>query len=837
MHQPSAPYRVLKFGGTSVADADRIRNVVEVVRAEQAAAPHVRFVVVVSALGGLTETLSKASRDAAAGRPEYRDGVAEVEARHEAVLEAVTPSDEIEGLREAIARWTAEVREVLNGISLVRECTPRMLDRILALGERVSSTLVASAFRRAGVEAGALDARELLVTDDQFGQAKVDSERSTPRVRDRIGAHAGLPVIPGFIAATEDGETTTLGRGGSDYTASLMGAMLGAERVEIWTDVDGVMSADPRLVPDAFSLRALSYQELLELSHFGAKVIYAPSVHPAREHKIPLLIRNTLRPDHPGTWVGSDEVPVDDRPVRGISSIAHVALVRIEGDGMVGVPGIAGRLFRALAGRGVNVILISQASSEHSICFAVDPGMLPMARRAVEDEFALERRLGIVDDLVVDTDRAVIAAVGEGMRDTPGVAGRLFSILGDMGVNVHAIAQGSSELNISLVVERDDVARALRGLHTAFFPAPRSEVRLYLAGVGGVGRALLQQLETAGPRLEEERGIALRLVGVANSRKCVHAVDGIGFNDVLDRLDASDTPAAELARAARADKAALRVFVDCTADGGIPEAYRDLLDAGVSVVAANKRGFSGTLEAYRRVRTPRPGQARAFLETTVGAGLPILTTLEDLRATGDQVIAIEGVLSGTLSFLFNEVMNGRKFSEVLFEARARGYTEPDPRDDLSGQDVVRKLVILARESGWELEPEEVVLEPILPGQGWGEGSVDDFLARLPEVDAHFERLRLEAQRKGARLCYMGAVSDGDARVWVAEVDAEHPANGLRGADNLVAIRSRRYAEPLVVRGPGAGHDVTAAGVLADCVRAALSRPSGRWTLWSEQETK
>jgi aspartokinase/homoserine dehydrogenase 1 len=431
---------------------------------------------------------------------------------------------------------------------------------------------------------------------------------------------------------------------------------------------------------------------------------------------------------------------------------------------------------------------------------------------------------------VVDDDRSIIAAVGEGMRDTPGIAGRLFSILGDLGVNVHAIAQGSSELNISLVVERADMQRALRGLHTAFFPTPRTEVRVYLAGVGGVGGALLEQVARVAPVLEAERGIALRLVGVAGSSRGLLDASGIALESgVPPALEPLPSAGAALVEAAVADRSAVRVFVDCTADGGLPSSYRRLLDAGAAVVCANKRGFSGEYDAYRRVREPRPGYPRAWLETTVGAGLPVLSTVEDLRATGDAILSVEGVLSGTLSFLFNEVMQGRRFSEAVRDARERGYTEPDPREDLSGQDVVRKLVILGREAGWRLEPETVCVEPILPGTGWAELSVDEFMDRLVEVDAHFEALREAAASRAGRLCHLASVSEGVARVWVGEVDPEHPCHGLRGADNLVAIRTARYPNPLVVRGAGAGFDVTAAGVLADVVRAAMARPSS--TMW------
>lgn len=830
--ESAASHRVLKFGGGAIADAARVRRAVEIVREERASAPDVRFVVVVSAFGGITELLDQATH-AAEGGSGSRALLDRVAAKHREILGAFAPDSERAELAATMARWSNEVRDVLGGIELVRECTPRMRDRVLALGERVSSLVIAAALRSAGIPAEAVPAEDLLVTDDTFGCARVDLARSAPRVVDRLARVEGLPVVPGFVAATPRGETTTLGRGGSDHTASLIGSMIDADRIELWTDVDGVMSADPRLVPDAFSLAALTYEELLELSHFGGRVVHAPSIYPAREGRIPLRIRNALDLDFDGTWVGFEGVPVDDRPVRGISSIPSVALVRFEGDGMFGVPGIAGRLFDALAARRVNVILISQASSEHSICFAVEPAALPLVRKAVGEEFALEQRVGLVEDLVVDEDRAVIAAVGEGMRRTPGIAGRLFSILGDLGVNVHAIAQGSSELNISLVVEESDVGRALRGLHTTFFPSPTTEARIYLAGVGGVGRALLSQIREVSTDLEAERGVALCLAGAANSRHSVTSADGIAFEDVLERLAASEAPSHALIDAAREDRAAVRIFVDVTADGALPEVYRELLDAGVSVVAANKRGFSGSYELYRRVREPRPGQARAFLETTVGAGLPILSTLEDLRATGDHIVSIEGVVSGTLAFLFNEVMEGRRFSEVVAEARARGYTEPDPREDLSGQDVLRKLVILARESGWPLDPAQVRLDPVLPGGGWAEGTVDTFFERLPEVDDHFEAMRETAVSKGARLCHVATVSADDAHVRVAEVGAEHPCHGLRGAHNLVAFRTRRYDDPLVVSGAGAGYDVTAAGVLADCVRATLLRPVGSWTRWAE----
>ena len=815
--------RVLKFGGTSLADVDRIRGVVDIVRA---ASGQGRCVVVASAMGGVTASLTRAAEMAARGDEGYASLVHDTVRRQEECISGLVRAEDREDVQAAMQCWTKDLRDLLQGVFLVRECTNRTMDSILSYGELVSSRLVACGLRSASMDAEACDSRALLVTDDTFGQARIDWDTSAGRVRDYFDGDDGVQVVTGFIAATREGETTTLGRGGSDYTAALLGAMLGAERVELWTDVDGVMSADPTLVPDAFSLEALSYDELLELSHFGAKVVYAPSVHPAKEHGIPLLIRNTLRPEFEGTRVGSDEVPARDRLVRGISCIRRVALARLEGDGMVGVPGIAERLFRALARSQVNVILISQASSEHSICFALDPESLPPTRKSIEEEFRLELDVGLIDQLVVDNDRSVVAAVGEGMRDTPGIAGRVFSVLGDLGVNIHAIAQGSSELNISLVVELEDVGRAVRGLHAAFFAPPHTEVQLYLAGVGGVGRALLEQLARVAPALLAERGIALRLVGLARSGKCVLSPRGISADAWEPALEVGEGNGGDLVDAALADVARLRVFVDVTADDVLPESYRALLDAGVTVVAANKRGFSGPYPEYWSVRELRPLRPRAYLETTVGAGLPVLRTVEDLRATGDRIVSIEGVLSGSLSFLFNEVMKGKRFSEAVQEARARGYTEPDPRDDLSGQDVLRKLVILARESGRSLEAADVQLEPILPGEGWDELSVKDFMARLPEVDEYFDARRTRAHASGARLCHLASTEDGAAKIWVAEVEASHPCHGLGGADNLVAIRTERYPDPLVIRGAGAGHEVTAAGVLGDIMRATMDRSSG-----------
>lgn len=813
--------RVMKFGGTSLASPDRIRGVAELVGREAARGP---VVVVVSALGGVTNALLAAAREAESGEERWRESWGALVRRHQEALQEVS-GGEPDPLLEAEFRRLLErdLQDLLHGVSLVREASPRTLDAILAHGELLSARLTALALRRAGTDARMLDAREFLVTDDRFGNARILREESSAAIRHRLEglleAGAPVPVVTGFVAATSRGETTTLGRGGSDYTASVLGAALQAEAIEIWTDVDGVMTADPRIVPDAFSLPVLSYSELMELSHFGARVVYPPTVHPARDAGIPLVIRNTFNPDFPGTVVGHNLPVGGSTPVRGISSIHQAALLRVEGDGMVGVPGSAQRLFGALARKGISIILISQASSERSICLAVEPGDLEAARKAVSEEFALEYRVGLLDELVVEEDCAILAVVGEGMRTSPGIAGRVFSILGNYGINVRAIAQGSSELNLSVVVGARDEALALRSIHDAFFFPGVRAARIFVAGAGRVGEALLKQLAGEGERLRRERGFHLILAGVARRTGAVVRPDGI---DPLYWREALEAGGGDLDTVVEGAIAGPRpaVFVDLTADDGPPRHYARLLENGVSVVAANKRGFSGSGEDWRLLRSAARRGAGLYIETTVGAGLPVLRTLADLVASGDRVERIEGVLSGTLSYLAGRAMENGPFSALVEEAHRMGFTEPDPRDDLSGLDVARKLVILARVAGLELEPGEVEVDPLLPVDRWAALDLEGFWARLPEEDETMAARIQEARRRGSRLVYLAEVSTHGARVGLREVGPEHPCYGLRPGDNLFAIHSRHYGTtPLVVQGPGAGPDVTAAGVFADILRA------------------
>lgn len=811
--------RIMKFGGTSVGSADRIRGAVRLV---SEAAEASRVVVVVSAFGGVTNALIEAAQKALNGSPEWRDELEGIAKRHaDAALDLLGPGERAPALQR-IEQAKAELRELLHGVSLVRECTPRTLDSIVSFGERVSALVVAAAFREQGREATAVDARSLVVTDETFGAARVHFDRTNARIREWWDGETALPVVTGFIGATKSGETTTLGRGGSDYTAAIFGAALEAEAIEIWTDVDGVMSADPRIVPTAFSMDSLRYDELMELSHFGAKVVYPPTVHPARAASIPLVIKNTLHPAFLGTWI-REEAPPAPMGVRGVASISNVALLRLEGDGMVGVPGIAMRLFGALAREKVSVILISQASSEHSICFAIEPASVARAEASIAAEFALERRAGLIDDLVIEPDTSVIAVVGAAMRETPGSAGRIFGVLGEAHVNVRAISQGSSELNISCVVGREDEKRAVNAIHEAFFADHRT-VSVFIAGLGRVGRVLVEQMTAQSDGLRARAGLRLEIDGAATSRHMLIRPAGIPGPALRQTVEAEGTVTdlEALVRAAISSRRSSAVFVDCTDSEETVRHYARLLDAGVHVVSANKRPFGGDLSTYKAIKAGRRrGRGALFHETTVGAALPVVGTLADLVRTGDRIRRIEGALSGTLGFLMTKVTDGVAFSVALKEAHALGYTEPNPREDLSGSDVARKILILAREAGMQIEASAVERQSLLPDATWDAMPIEEFWRRLPELDVGTEKRAQEASLDGGRLSYLASVVDGVAEVGLRRVERASPFASLRGGDNMVAFWTDRYPEsPLVVRGPGAGPAVTASGVFADIIRAA-----------------
>lgn len=805
--EPARRFRVLKFGGTSITGAERIDVIAQVTQQRMHDSVPV---LVVSAFAGITNMLRRAVE--AAARGEWRDELQVIVERHDALAVELLGLDAPK-VMPALTQHTKELGRLLRGIDLLSESSPRTLDLIQSFGERMSALIVAQALTERGVPAAPCDARRLIVTDSHFGEAGVEWPATEKAVRDHFAAAPGLQVVTGFIGATVTGETTTLGRGGSDYSAAIIGAALDAEAVEIWTDVPGVMSADPRIVADAFPLRSLSFDELLELSHWGARVVHAATVRPLRERDVPLYIRNSLDPADPGTLVSRGGGSDSRSPVRGIASVDHVALIQLQGTGLTLGGGLTPRLFDALARVRTSLLLVCQASSERSLCVAIQRDSLPASLRALQDEFRLELRAGVLDAPAVEDACSIITVIGEGMRERAGLSGRLFGVLGNRAINVRAIAQGSSELSISVVIDIADESRALRAVHDAFFVPDRRPVEVFVAGPGRVGSAMLDQIAKshgAGNRV---------LVGGIARRGAVALADGgldPGYWRDAFGLSAASLP--ELVDAAVHSERHPRVFVDCTASAETVGYYEQLLHAGVAVVTANKVGFSGETIQYRRLTAAGERGARCYYETAVGAGLPVLRTLEDLVATGDRIRQVEGVLSGTLGYILHEVQQGLPFSVAVRQAHEKGYTEPDPRQDLDGGDVARKLLILGRSAGFTLDPADVRVQPLVAD--WSDLSIDEFWDRLPLLDDDIAARCAEARTAGRRLVYLGRVDPRGASVRLETVEADHPCWNLRGTENLVSITSDRYEDlPLVVRGPGAGPDVTAAGVFADVLRA------------------
>ena len=816
--------KILKFGGSSVGTAERIQTVISLVTDQNRYQPGEVRAVVVSAFQGVTDTLIALARQAATGSAAYKDGLTALEERHLMAVETLIPVTRRSSTLASTKVLVNELSDLLHGITLVNECSPRTLDLIMSFGERLSAFIVSESFLTRDFDVEALDAREIIWTNEVFGNARPVKEKTEQLIGAYFDAHPKLQIVTGFIASSLSGLTTTLGRGGSDYTASLIGAALDADEIEIWTDVDGMLTADPRKVPKAFTIPEVTFEEAMELCHFGAKVIYPPTMQPAIDARIPLVIKNTFRPDSMGTRI-VEHAPSLPHPITGISSISNLVLIRLEGSGMVGVAGSAARLFKALATAKINIILITQASSEHTICCAIDPHSVESARAAVEEEFALEIQAGLVSPLVVEEDLAIISVVGERMRHTPGMSGRVFTALGSNGINVVAVAQGSSELNISAVISNDEETKALNALHDEFFSNRSKTINLWIIGTGLIGATLLKQLEAQRETLRTTLGLDLQLRGVANSRKMFLAKeDDESLEYTVTLSDSSPTFVIGdfISHLLNANLSNC-VFVDCTASDDLPTYYARLLKRNVAVVTPNKRGVSGPMSLFDEIVKTAHERRTPFLhETCVGAALPVLSTLRDLVRSGDKVYRIEAVLSGTLSFIFNSMAEGRAFSDAVREAKQLGYTEPDPRDDLSGADVARKVLILARNAGLPFDISQVTVKPLLPpaAASW---SVDDFMERLPSLDPHFEAQVQQAKEHGKRL-FFGALIDCEERraeISLRSVPLNHPFCALSGSDNIVAFSTRRYSpNPLVVKGPGAGAEVTAAGVFADIIRIA-----------------
>ncbi|MDR2741277.1 MAG: bifunctional aspartate kinase/homoserine dehydrogenase I [Treponema sp.] len=814
---------VLKFGGTSVGTAGALGQLFAIVN-DREHGPRVR-VVVVSALSGMTDGLIAIARQAAMGDGGYTVIMEGMRSRHLDLAAGFFQEESRRAVEAMIEGAFSELSRTLDGVTILRELSLRSLDYIMSFGERLSASLIAHFFVSRGLNAEYLDAREVIKTDRAYGAAHFIPGETYGNIRSYLEKRPTLQIATGFIASDEEGHTTTLGRGGSDLSAAIFGAAIGAEAVEIWTDVDGILTADPRMVKTAFKIDRISYEEALELSHFGAKVLHPPTVRPALEKGIPIVIRNTFNPSDSGTRI-TGEVEDSSYPIRGISSLGNITLVRLQGTGMVGVAGFSSRLFGALARRQINVILITQSSSEYSICFAVDPASAAAAAAALREEFEKEIAAATIDEPVVEGELAVIAIVGSKMKRRSGISGKVFHALGRNGINIVAIAQGSSELNISAVISRHDEAKALNAIHEAFFLSGVRSVNLFLAGIGLIGGTLVDQIAEHREILADEHKIRINLVGAANSRHMIFNPDGLNPKTVKTLLS-GDTPGDTfdldvfIARM-KALNLPNTAFCDCTPGNDVASRYAEILQSSIPIVTPNKKANSGALEYYHTLTGYSKDRGIPYLyETTVCAGLPVISTLRDLAVSGDKVRRIEAVLSGTLSYIFNNFDGSKLFSVLVKEARAKGYTEPDPRDDLNAMDAARKALILARECGMSLEFESVFIEPILPAACFEAAGVDAFFEELRKVDPVFEKRRADAAVRGQALRYVAVIEEGSARLSLREEGEGSPFRSLVDSDNIVVITSNRYSTlPMVIKGPGAGAQVTAGGVFADIVRIA-----------------
>ncbi|MDB5138611.1 MAG: aspartate kinase [Mucilaginibacter sp.] len=810
--------KILKFGGTSVGSVQSIQTLLNILKDEVKSTD--KPVVVLSAMSGVTNLLISMAEGAANGI-DFTEALAQLEKRHFDVVKSLL---DIQNQNPAFTRlkiYFNQLEELLQGILTLRELTPKTRDMVLSFGERCSTLMICKIATQHFPESLCVDAAELIKTDSSFGQAKVNMKLTELLIRSFQQEHKDkLLFVTGFIAANEAGQVTTLGRGGSDYTAAILGSALNAKEIQIWTDVNGMMTADPRMVKKAFSLPELTYTEAMELSYFGAKVIYPPTMIPAFLKKIPIVIKNTFEPDFAGTVIRHDCKP-SNLPIKGISSINNISILNLEGSGMVGKSGFSGRLFSLLAREQINIILITQSSSEHSITFAVQPGDTEKARLLIEQEFELELIAKKLEHVVIEQNLAIIAIVGENMKQTPGVSGKLFHALGRNGVNVRAIAQGSSEYNISVIISGHDLAKALNAVHDGFFVQLTKTLHAFCLGTGNIGQTLFKQLNAHSAYLQEHNGIQVKIAGISNTRKMIFNSDGISLDNWQEELQASQEPAdlAEFVKRMKDMNLPNCVFIDNTASPKPVEVYEEIFKSNISVITCNKIGNSASYKQYKAFHdAAHQHGVDFFYETNVGAGLPIIRTLKDLMNSGDRVAKIEAILSGTISFIFNSFKGDANFHDVVKMAQEKGYTEPDPRDDLSGKDFMRKMLILARDAGYEMEAEDVQIESMLPKACFDAQTVEDFYAALKTEDAFFSNLKAQAEKDKKVLRYIGKLEDGKANITLQMVDETHPFFTLSGSDNIISFTTDRYKErPLVVKGPGAGAEVTAAGVFADLI--------------------
>ncbi|MCL2229727.1 MAG: bifunctional aspartate kinase/homoserine dehydrogenase I [Treponema sp.] len=825
---------VLKFGGSSVGSPKAIENIIGILNDKD----HGSNVgaVVVSAFSQVTDTLIGLGNKAVSGNVDTGK-IEELKTRHIDCASHFLKGDDKKNAVKEIEDNITLLSQVLDGISLLGELSLRSLDLVMSFGERLSASLISHILTASGIKSEYLDAREVVITDSSFGRAAILEKETEEKIKSRFKGKKPLQVITGFIGSTKEGYTTTIGRDGSDLTAAVFASALGAKKLEIWSDVDGLLTADPEHVKNAFLIKEVSYAEAMEISHFGARVLFPPSVKPALEKGIPILIRNTFNPSGSGTKIIAN-ASEGDYPIRGISSISGAVLIRVQGTGMVGVAGFSARVFSALARKGISVMLISQSSSEYSICFAVLPQDGENAGGALNEEFINEIKAGSIEKPIVEKGLSIIAVVGSAMKSTSGIAGKFFHALGRNGINIVAIAQGSSETNISAVIHSGDEGKALNAIHDAFFFAQQKSVNLFIAGTGLIGGTLLDQIAETKEKLASNM-IKVNLIGAVNYDKMIFA-DRQNLHEGLDpkkvkqllqtsgkvngteQIEVGAKGALSFVEKMASFNLPNSCFCDCTASEDIANLYEKILHYSVPIVTPNKKANSGTLDYYQRLTTySRQRGIPYYYECTVGAGLPVISTLRDLFLSGDKVTRIEAVLSGTLSFIFNSFDGKLPFSSLVREAKAKGYTEPDPRDDLNAMDAARKVLILARECGLNIEFKNVTIEPILPPACFKAKDIDSFFKELENSDADYEKKRADAEKEGKQLRYIAVIEEGKAKISLRAEGEGSPFRSLVDSDNIVVITTNRYSKlPMVIKGPGAGAAVTAGGVFADILRTA-----------------
>lgn len=810
--------KVLKFGGTSVGTVDGLKHVKNIVEncTEQ-------VIVVVSALGGITDVLISTAREAAKGEPSYLEKYVGIVKRHHDIIKEIVPENAREDVSAIVTPLLEELGNIYRGVNLIRDLSPRTLDIVVSYGERLSSAIISRVINNAKL----FDARKFIVTRNQFNKHILDTERTNKLIHQTFdNAEFKTAIVPGFIASDREGDITNLGRGGSDYTAAIIAATLDADILEIWTDVDGFMTADPRVISKAYVIEHLTFPEAMELCNFGAKVIYPPTIYPVFHKNIPIRVKNTFNSTAEGTLISSVHRSNEEKAIKGISSINDTSLITISGLGMVGIIGINARIFDTLAKNGISVFLVSQASSENNISIAVRNEDAQKTVTVLTKEFREELESGEFTGINVAKSLATVAIVGDNMKHSAGIAGKLFNTLGRNGINVIACAQGATETNISFVIEHSNLRKALNVIHDSFFLSETQVLNLFIVGVGNVGRRLINQIRLQQDNLLKDKALSLKVVGIANSKRAIFDAEGINLDNFEELLDKSDIEAT--AKNITGEIIGMNiynpVFVDCTASKEIATYYADLLSHNVNVVAANKIAASSEYETYAHLKQLAQSKDVKFLfETNVGAGLPIINTINNLINSGDRILKIEAVVSGTLNFIFNALDKDVPFSKAVALAKEKGYSEPDPRIDLSGIDVVRKLVILAREAGYRVEQSDVHRKLFIPEKLF-EGTVDDFFAHVTEVDAEFEKMRQAAEASKLKYRFIARLTEEGASVSLETVCPDHPFYSLEGSNNIIALTTERYKEyPIVIKGYGAGADVTAAGVFADVISIANIR--------------